>query len=256
LLREINMKFKDNMSIRKKYMRDIYSKYWITSREKKYGFSEYDKNLIEYITKNVGRGRLLEVGIGTGYPFADYFQKKGYDVYGIDISPLLVEKCKRLFPDVNCVVGDAENLPYEDCFFDVVYCFHSTWYFPDLIKAISEMMRVAVPKGLVIFDIQNLNNNIISSSYLKRLSRYNNRFFYYPIHFMKNIVKIFLGRKDISWRIVLHEVPTRPETLYDYFRKSKINYKVMVRNEDDSLGTMNSSDSFVDFSRLVFAIIK
>jgi len=42
------MKFKDNMSIRKKYMRDIYSQYWITAREKIYGFTQYDKNLIKY----------------------------------------------------------------------------------------------------------------------------------------------------------------------------------------------------------------
>lgn len=49
------MKNKKNTN-RKKYMRDIYSKYWITSREKKYGFLEYDKNLIEYIINNVGGG--------------------------------------------------------------------------------------------------------------------------------------------------------------------------------------------------------
>ncbi len=252
------MKCKDDTSIRKKYMRDVYSKYWIAAREKKYGFSEYDKNLIEYITKNAGGRKLLEVAIGTGYPFADYFYKEGYVVHGIDISPLLVEKCKRLFPDVDCKVGDAENLPYEDNCFDVVYCFHSTWYFPDLIKAISEMMRVVVPKSLVIFDIQNLNNQLISKSYSKNLRRYNNRFYYYPIHFIKNIVKIFLGYPAVSWRVVLHEVPTRPETLYNYFRKSKIDYQVMVRNQDDSLslGIMNSNDQFLDFSRLVFAIIK
>ena len=56
LLKKVNMKSKENISDRKKYMRDIYSKYWITSREKKYGFLEYDKNLIGYITKNVGGG--------------------------------------------------------------------------------------------------------------------------------------------------------------------------------------------------------
>lgn len=119
------------------------------------------------------------------------------------------------------------------------------------------MMRVAVPKGLVIFDIQNLNNQLISKSYSKNLRRYNNRFYYYyPIHFIKNIVKIFLGYPAVSWRVVLHEVPTLPETLYNYFRKSKINYQVMVRNEDDSLGMMNSSDSLDDFPRLIFTIIK
>mgnify|MGYP001281726718 CR=1 FL=1 len=117
----------------KKHMRDKYSNYWITAREKKYGFLEYDKNLIEYITENAdkGEGRILEVGVGTGYPFATTFQEKGYDVYGIDISPQLVDKCKKSYPNIKCEVGDAENLPYKDNFFDVVYCFHSTWYFPD-----------------------------------------------------------------------------------------------------------------------------
>jgi len=34
---------------RKAYMRDIYSRYWITAREKIYGFSEYDRNLCKLI---------------------------------------------------------------------------------------------------------------------------------------------------------------------------------------------------------------
>lgn len=128
---------------RKTYMREVYSKSWISAREEIYGFLEYDKNLCNYICKHVPEaGKLLEVAIGTGYPFADFFQKAEYSVQGIDISPKLIEKCRQLYPKINCKVGDAEDLDYPDDFFDCVYCFHSTWYFPNLNKAIDEMLRV------------------------------------------------------------------------------------------------------------------
>ena len=61
---------------RKTYMKNIYSKYWIYAREREYGFLEYDKNLCNYICKNVSEeGSILDVGVGTGFPFGDFFQK-------------------------------------------------------------------------------------------------------------------------------------------------------------------------------------
>ena len=87
---------------RKTYMKNIYSKYWSYAREKKYGFQKYDKNLCNYICENISKkGNILEVGIGTGFPFGDFFQKKGYNIYGIDIAPTLIEKCKKLNNKIN-----------------------------------------------------------------------------------------------------------------------------------------------------------
>ena len=51
---------------RKTYMKNIYSQYWINAREKIYGFPQYDKNLCNFVCKNIPRGKnILEVGIGT-----------------------------------------------------------------------------------------------------------------------------------------------------------------------------------------------
>lgn len=158
---------------RKKYMEKMYSKYWINAREKIYGFSLYDRNLIKMIKNNSEGVRILEVAVGTGYPFADYFCKCGWDIYGIDISPLLIEKCQSEHPCIKCKIADAEDLPFSDNFFDTVYCFHSSWYFPDIMKAISEMIRVVKPRGEVFFDIQNLNNISIKKAYFKRLGVFN-----------------------------------------------------------------------------------
>ena len=57
---------------RKTYMRDVYSKYWITAREKRYGVSRYDELVCNYIHENLPKNqRILEAAIGTGIPFSD-----------------------------------------------------------------------------------------------------------------------------------------------------------------------------------------
>ena len=49
---------------------------------------------------------------------------------------------KKNHPNIKVFLGDAENLDFEDDYLDIVYCFRSTWYFPDITKAVSEMIRV------------------------------------------------------------------------------------------------------------------
>ncbi|SVD05718.1 uncharacterized protein METZ01_LOCUS358572, partial [marine metagenome] len=100
------------------------------------------------------------VGIGDGFPYSNVLDEMGYEVYGIDISPTHVDMVKESLPKVNVEVGDSEDLEFTDNFFDVVFCFRSTWYFPDVIKSISEMLRVVKNDGLVMFDIQNSNHPI------------------------------------------------------------------------------------------------
>ena len=74
---------------RKKYLVDVYAKYWLNAREEKYGFSQYDKNCIKLITKHTVRNsRFLDVGIGTGYPYASELSKFN-EIIGIDISPII-----------------------------------------------------------------------------------------------------------------------------------------------------------------------
>lgn len=242
---------------RKRYMRDVYSKYWPTIREKTYGFLEYDRNLCKYICERVPNGdTLLEAAIGTGYPIADFLQKAGYSVYGIDISPDLIEKCRQLNPNINCKVGDAEDLDHPDDYFDCTYCFHSTWYFPNLNKAIDEMLRVTRPGGLVMFDIQNRNNKKMDSNYRRRLFRTTGMG--RIIRYASNIATIMLRRKQIPiWSSVISEIPTYPENIYEHLKESVISdFQIMVRNEDGSIEARNELGSFEDFARLVFAITK
>ena len=63
---------------------------------------------------------VLDVGCGTGVHLERY-QKAGCDVYGIDLSPSMLEVAhKRLGGGANLRMGDASNMPYPDKKFDLI----------------------------------------------------------------------------------------------------------------------------------------
>lgn len=239
---------------RKRYMAEVYPRYWLTAREKIYGFPEYDRNLCRFISGRTPKGaKLLEVAVGTGYPFADYFQKAGYEVSGVDISAELVKKCLELNPNIHAKLGDAEALDYPHGAFDCVYCFHSTWYFPDVRRAVSEMIRVTRPGGLIVFDVQNLNHAGIGATYRRKHRQ--TTALGTTVRYAKNLAKLVLRRGEVSWSYVLYEVPTRPEELYQQLASADVSsWQVMARRGDDSLEEKPERGSLGAFARLVFAI--
>jgi len=234
---------------RKHFMREVYSHYWLRARESKYGFMDYDQRLCDMIVGQAPeRGKLLEVAIGTGYPVADALQKKGFEIHGIDISPALVEKCRATNPAIHAKVGDAENLDYADGEFDAVYCFHSTWYFPDLTRVIDEMMRVTRPGGFVAFDIQNRANPQIAAEYDRRLAlvrpglapRLN-------LH-ARNIAKVVLRRGNPNWHGLVYEVPTDPHAIQEHLGDRE--FRVL----DRELNELTADQT--EYPRLVYVIGK
>src|SRR5688572_19952281 len=181
-------------------MRDVYASYWLTARDKKYGFLNYDKELCDFLSGSVKDGSsLLEVAIGTGYPIADFLQKAGYAMHGIDISPALVERCLQVNPAIDAKVGDAEHLEFEAESFDAVYCFHSSWYFPNLTRVIDEMLRVTRPGGLVVFDIQNRDNAVIAADYERRLAQVRPGLAARANLHARNLAKTVLRRGNPNW---------------------------------------------------------
>jgi len=241
---------------RKQYMKQVYPKYWMTAREKIYGFSPYDKNICRYLLERIpAEEEVLEVAIGTGYPIAEYLRGARYSVCGLDISADLVEQCRRRNPDIACVVGDVEDLPYRNCNFACTYCFHSTWYFPNLTKAIDEMLRVTQLSGVVLFDIQNRNAKDIDAAYRRRLAT--NRAAGKVIRYGKNVAKILLRHGTPQWHSVVYEVPTYPETLYRHLDQIGVhNYRVMIARPDHSLELRDERKPFSEYDRLIFVITK
>jgi ubiquinone/menaquinone biosynthesis C-methylase UbiE len=101
------------------------------------------------------RGRVLEVGIGTGLNLPHY--PADVTITGIELSPAMLAIAEKRAGDLGLVVdlrtGDAQELPFAAEAFDTVVCALSLCTIPDPVTAISEMHRVLVAGGrLVLLD--------------------------------------------------------------------------------------------------------
>lgn len=244
---------------RKQFMRDVYPDYWLAARERKYGFMDYDRRLCELVVEGVDPpAEMLEVAIGTGYPVADFLVRCGYGVHGIDIAPSLIDRCRELNPDIDARLGDAEHLEFADDSFDRVYCFHSTWYFPDLPRVIDEMLRVTRAGGRVLFDVQNAANPEIALAHARRVAQVRPGLLPRLALQARNVAKVVLGRGNPNWHGVVYEVPTDPRDVFEHLRRSKASeFGVFARDESGgSLFPLPGIGPFPDFPRLVFAACK
>lgn len=97
--------------------------------------------------------RVLEIGVGLG---ADHqvWAEQGCDLYGIDLTERAINWTSKRLETFgllsNLQVGDAENLPFQNSEFDVVYSWGVLLYCPDMNRAISEVHRVLKPGGEAI----------------------------------------------------------------------------------------------------------
>ena len=61
---------------------------WVDSKSK----SSLGKFIMDFSLKMKPKGKILDIGCGTGYPIAKYFSDNGFSVVGIDISENMVKK--------------------------------------------------------------------------------------------------------------------------------------------------------------------
>ena len=96
--------------------------------------------------------RVLETSIGTGFNISLFTKEAEY--HGIDISMGMLKVCQRENKkwgyDLQIVQANAEELPYRDNIFDVVFHVGGINFFNDISKAINEMIRVAKPGAEIL----------------------------------------------------------------------------------------------------------
>ena len=98
------------------------------------------------------RGRVLELGIGTGASLGCY--PAGVDLAGVDISARMLERARRraaaLGVPVTLQVADIEHLPFADASFDTVTASCVFCSVPDPVQGLREARRVTKPGGHVL----------------------------------------------------------------------------------------------------------
>jgi 2-polyprenyl-3-methyl-5-hydroxy-6-metoxy-1,4-benzoquinol methylase len=114
------------------------------------GFRTYVRveDTIEKVPPNT---RVLDIGCNSGGLGRRLMAEKGCQMYGVDISPKLVERARE--KGYEAYAGPAEDLRYEDGFFDVVVVSELLEHVHDPRPILEQAARVLKPGGMVLGDV-------------------------------------------------------------------------------------------------------
>lgn len=119
------------------------------------GIYEMCKDDYPYIASELEKedyNDLLDCGCGTGPMISLLYENDSSKNYtGLDITPKMIEVAKnKNLEGVNWVVGDCENLPFEENSFDAIICSNSFHHYPNPQKFFDSAKRVLKPGGRLI----------------------------------------------------------------------------------------------------------
>lgn len=113
------------------------------------------KKVVELVM-NTGAKKVLDVATGTGDLAIMFGKEQTEEVVGLDISPGMLEIGKKkvsgqkLDQKVKMIIGDSENMEFDDGYFDAVTVAFGVRNFEDLEKGLREILRVLKPGGTLV----------------------------------------------------------------------------------------------------------
>src|SRR5208337_2635095 len=121
--------------------------------------------------------KVLDLGCGAGW--ASRLMAKAVDdsenpgqVIGLDVSDEMIRRARSASKDYDnlmFVVGSAQQIPWEENFFDKVLSVESFYYYADQDRALAELFRVMAPLGELFILINLYKDNAYSLRWVDEL---------------------------------------------------------------------------------------
>jgi SAM-dependent methyltransferase len=98
-----------------------------------------------------GRGRVLEIGVGTG-ALAVPLSEGGLDIVGVDVSTAMLAQLRRKSEGLPIAAADAMRLPLRDDAFGAAYARWVLHLIPGWRDVVAELTRVVRDRGVVVVE--------------------------------------------------------------------------------------------------------
>ena len=123
--------------------------YYESHSKARYDLEPY---ILHFARFHEGQGKdVLEIGVGMGADYIEWAKSNPRSLTGIDLTPKAIEHTKKrlaiygLKSDVR--VADAEELPFGDNSFDLIYSWGALHHSPNTHQGIKEVFRILRPNG-------------------------------------------------------------------------------------------------------------
>ena len=164
--------------------------------------------------------RVLDLGCGAGW--ASRLIAKSVangdrpgQVIGVDVSDEMIRRARAASTDhdnLMFVVGSAQQVPWEENFFDKVLSVESFYYYADQDRALMELFRVMAPRGRLFILINLYKDNPYSLQWVDMLK--------VPVHVRSAEEYVALLKKHAFENVEACRVPDDTPTPDDYKTKS------------------------------------
>ena len=100
-----------------------------------------------FMEKLPEKGRVLDLGCGTGLPYAWHLVGNGFEVLGVDLSEEMVKVASRNVPGAKFIQLSMSEIPYWDEFHGVISSFSMLLLSPDMFKETASRVHSALVDG-------------------------------------------------------------------------------------------------------------
>ncbi len=170
--------------------------------------------------------RVLDLGCGTGWASRLLARLVGEgpagfgQVVGVDISDEMIRRSRaasREFDNLLFVWGSAQQIPWEENFFDKVLSVESFYYYPDQDRTLAELFRVLAPRSRLFLLINLYKDNPHSLRWVDELK--------VPVHVRSEAEYVQLLKahafEDVEAQRIPDESPTPEEYTGKWFRNAE-----------------------------------
>lgn len=164
--------------------------------------------------------RVLDLGCGAGWAtrllarlVSDGPEGFG-QVVGLDVSDEMIRRARaasRDFDNVMYVWGSAQQIPWEENFFDKVLSVESFYYYPDQERALAELFRVMAPHGRLFILINLYKDNPYSLRWVDELQ--------VPVQALSEAEYVKMLKRNAFEKVEARRIPDDTPTPEEYSGK-------------------------------------